>query len=244
MVNYKLILEYDGTDFSGFQIQPGQRTVQGELQAALNRLFPDGFYLTAAGRTDAGVHAAGQVVTVRTEKSYAPEILKRALNANLPGDIVIKEAREVPLDFHARFSACRRTYLYRVMTAPTALQRRFVWQISFLPDFDRLLECAEIVKRQNDFKSFTKAGAETEHFKCEIYESQWEKGENEWVYHITANRFLHNMVRILVGTMMEVGRGRFSAAAFEKMFNAGDRRAAGLTAPARGLILWRVDYEF
>lgn len=242
MVNYKLILEYDGTDFSGFQIQPEERTVQRELQTALNRLFPAGFYLTAAGRTDAGVHAAGQVITVRTEKSFSPEILKRALNANLPDDIVVKETQEVPLDFHARFSACRRIYLYRVMTVPTALQRRFVWQISFLPDFSRLLECAEIVKRQKDFKSFTKAGAETENFKCEIYESRWEKGENEWVYHITANRFLHNMVRILVGTMMEAGRGRFSAAAFEQMFNAGDRRAAGRTAPARGLILWRVEY--
>ncbi|NOY78898.1 MAG: tRNA pseudouridine(38-40) synthase TruA [Calditrichaeota bacterium] len=242
-MNYKLILEYDGTDFSGFQIQPRQRTVQGEMQRALDRLFPEGYCLAAAGRTDAGVHALGQVVNIRAEKAFAPETLQKALNANLPGDIVVKQAEIVAPDFHARFSACRRSYEYRLITEPTALFRRFVWAISFVPDGKILRQCAEIVKANENFESFTKTGAEVRHFLCAVEESRWEQDGPNFVYHISANRFLHNMVRILVGTMLEVARGRFSVADFEKMFRARDRKAAGLTAPARGLLLVRVDYS-
>jgi len=243
MVNYKLILEYDGTDFSGFQIQPERRTVQGEMQHALNRLFPDGYCLAAAGRTDAGVHALGQVVNVRAEKRFAPETLQNALNANLPGDVAVKQVEMVPLDFHARFSACRRSYDYRVTTVPTALQRNFVWKISFIPKLETLQQCAEIVRANENFESFTKAGAEVRHFLCTVEDSRWEQDEADFVYHISANRFLHNMVRILVGSMLEVARGRFSIPEFEEMFGARDRKAAGLTAPARGLMLVRVDYK-
>ena len=243
MLNYKLILEYDGTDFSGFQIQPGQRTIQGELQRALNRLFPDGYCLAAAGRTDAGVHALGQVANIRTEKVFAPEILQKALNANLPNDIVVKNAEVAAPDFHARFSACRRSYEYRVTTVPTALRRNFAWKISFVPKLETIAKCAEIIKRNGNFKSFAKSGAEVKNFLCAIEESYWDQEETDFVYHISANRFLHNMVRILVGTMLEVARGRFSISQFEEMFHAKDRKAAGLTAPARGLTLVQVDYE-
>jgi len=243
MVNYKLILEYDGTDFSGFQIQPRQRTVQGEMQRALNRLFPNGYCLAAAGRTDAGVHALGQVANIRAEKQFAPETLQKALNANLPKDIAVKHTEVVAPDFHARFSACRRRYEYRLTTKPTALFRNFVWTISFVPDGKILQQCAEIVKANENFESFTKTGAEVKHFLCTVEESRWEQDGANFVYHISANRFLHNMVRILVGTMLEVARGRFSVFDFKKMFRARDRKAAGLTAPARGLLLVRVDYN-
>ncbi len=243
MANYKLILEYDGTDFSGFQIQPKQRTVQGEMQRALDRLFPDGYCLAAAGRTDAGVHALGQVVNVRAEKQFTPETLGKALNANLPKDIVIKQAETAAPDFHARFSACRRTYEYRVTTEPTALFRKFVWTISVVPDLEILQQCAEIVKANENFESFTKAGTEAKHFLCTVEDSHWEREGANFAYRISANRFLHNMVRILVGTMLDVARGRFTVSDFEDMFRAKDRKAAGLTAPARGLVLVRVDYK-
>ncbi len=243
MVNYKLRLEYDGTDFSGFQIQPNVRTVQGELQGALKTLFPRDFCLAAAGRTDAGVHARGQVVNVRAEKEFPPEVLMRALNANLPADVVVKTAERVPADFHARFSACRRRYTYRISRVPVALERHFVWHIPFPVDEDVLQACAKIILGQTDFESFTKSGAEVNSYTCEIAESRWEFESFHLTFHLAANRFLHNMVRILVGTMIEVGRGRFSLEDFEKMFAAHDRRAAGLTAPARGLTLEEVRYD-
>ncbi len=243
MFNYKLTLEYDGTDFLGFQIQPKLRTVQGELEKALRRLFAGDFCLAAAGRTDAGVHARGQVVNVRAEKEFPLHVLVRALNANLPGDIVVKAAEHVPLDFHARFSACRRRYAYQISRVPTALERRFVWYIPFAVDENALRACAEIILEQRNFESFTKSGAEVTSYQCEIVESRWEFAGPRLTFHLSANRFLHNMVRILVGTMVEVGRGRFSPEEFKEMFAARDRRAAGLTAPARGLILEEVSYD-
>jgi tRNA pseudouridine38-40 synthase len=242
MRNYKLILEYDGTDFSGFQVQPRVRTVQGELQKALTQLFGSDFCLAAAGRTDAGVHARGQVVNVRAEKEFPPAVLQRALNAHLPEDIVVKEAVSVPLDFHARFSACRRRYAYQISRQPTALARRFVWHLPFAVEENRLHACAEIVRKHTDFQSFTKTGAEVTSHICHIKEARWEISETRLVFHISANRFLHNMVRILVGTMIEVARGRFTVEEFEAMFDVRDRRAAGLTAPAKGLILEEVTY--
>ncbi len=241
--NYKLTVEYDGTDFSGFQIQPRVRTVQGELERALQRLFRRDFCLSAAGRTDAGVHARGQVVNVQAEREFPTGVLMRALNAHLPRDIVIKQAERVPPEFHARFSACGREYVYQITQEPTALNRRFVWQISFRVDEDKLRACAEILRQKRNFESFTKARAEVKSYECEIQEAQWEILGNRLFFHISANRFLHNMVRILVGTMIEVARGRFSLEAFDRMFEARDRRAAGLTAPARGLILEKVRYE-
>jgi tRNA pseudouridine38-40 synthase len=262
--NWKLTLAYDGTDFSGWQIQPGEPTVQGELQAALGRVTGEAPLPQGSGRTDAGVHALGQVASFVLQANIPADNLQRALNRTLPPSIRIKEAKRVPATFHARHSAVAKTYEYvvfREAICPPVLAR-YVHACSWPMDFELLEEAARQFVGEHDFLSFAATDpdqarrakpfdeAEPPAIKKgsvrTVFSSAWEKqtspGGDLLVYRVQGNGFLHHMVRNLVGTMLDVGRGRIPCKEIRAILEARARAAAGPTAPAQGLFLDSVDY--
>lgn len=243
MRNIKLTLEYDGTDFSGWQWQPRLRTVQGTLQQALAEILETSPTVLAAGRTDAGVHALGQVVNFKTESTLGAETFKNALNDHLPRDVVVLESTEVAESFHARYDAVRRTYRYVISRRHRAVGRQYAWYCKFPLDVGRMREAAAPLMGEHVFAAFSKASEDEPHFRCCVEDIRWEETEDEVVFTISANRFLHNMVRILVGTLVEVGRGRLRPEEVEEILASEDRSRAGFTVPAHGLFLQQVDYE-
>jgi tRNA pseudouridine38-40 synthase len=243
MRNIKLTLEYDGTDFVGWQVQPNGRSVQEELERALAQILQHTITTYAAGRTDSGVHARGQVVNVKTQKAIVPEILHKSLNALLPDDVAVLSVEEVPEHFHARYSAVARRYRYFIAQRPLAVMRRFVWPLQYPLSFELMNSCAASIVGEHDFQSFCKAEAEVDHYRCTVKHASWIQKDGLVVFDITANRFLHGMVRALVGTMVDVGRGYTPYEDFERIIVARDRRAAGMAAPAKGLFLEEVFYD-
>jgi tRNA pseudouridine38-40 synthase len=242
MTTWKLTLEYDGTDFSGWQIQPNARTVQEVLEQALHQIVGSPVRVAGAGRTDSGVHAAGQVASMAMEKEFRPEALLRSLNGVLPEDVAVLRAKRVHSDFHARFSAIARRYRYTIMQRPTALDRRFVWECMYGLDDGLLQTCAESIMGEHDFGSFAKVDGETEHDVCRILEARWTRQDGRLELSVRANRFLYGMVRALVGTMVDVARGYRTWNEWEGILQANDRRTAGAAAPAKGLCLMDITY--
>jgi tRNA pseudouridine38-40 synthase len=282
--NWKLTLAYDGTDFQGWQVQPGLPTVQGELQAALGRITGESPLPQGSGRTDAGVHALAQVASFALRAPIPAENLHRALNRALPPSIRISETRIVRGTFHARHSAVAKTYEYRIFreTICPPFLARYVYACPWRLDFDKLEACAKIFEGEHDFQSFAandpdlserngaadELGAEAtlkiaplstvRTLYSSIWElRRWEPGRWEqggWdarpdgagamlVYRVRGNGFLHHMVRKLVGTMLDVGRGQFALEEIPGILAAHDRSAAGPTVPARGLFLHSVEYD-
>ncbi|MEX0789075.1 MAG: tRNA pseudouridine(38-40) synthase TruA [Anaerolineales bacterium] len=246
MTHYQLILAYDGTDFHGFQrLAGGRRTVQGELERALRRLGWSEKSVRAAGRTDAGVHARGQVVAFELDWGRPPERLQQALNAALPQDMAVVSAELAAAGFHPRFSARRRRYRYTLRLAPERdpLRDRYAWQIWPAPDLGPLKELARIVAGRRDFGAFGRAPAGATHSVREVFRAEWEPGPGaEWEFVIEADAFLYHMVRRLVGAMVHVARGRRSPAEFREALQDPQRRWAAGLAPARGLCLEAVFY--
>ena len=246
MSYYQLILAYDGTDFRGFQrLAGGSRTVQGELERALRRLGWSEKSVRAAGRTDAGVHARGQVVAFEMDWGRPPERLGQALNAALPGDIAVHAVELAADGFHPRFSARRRRYRYTVRLASERdpLRDRYVWQIWPAPDPGRWKDLARSVTGRWDFGAFGRAPAGATHTVREVFRAEWEPGlGTEWEFVIEADAFLYHMVRRLVGAMVQVARGRRTPAEFAESLQNPQRRWAGGLAPARGLCLEAVLY--
>ena len=243
MENIKLLLEYDGTNYVGWQVQPTGPSVQAELEKALGQLLQQPAMTVAAGRTDAGVHARGQVVSFNSSKSVQlPQFLK-SLNSLLPEDIVVISMESVPSDFHARRSALCRVYRYYLSFRPSAIQRNYCWHVGGF-DIDRKLldACASSVIGELDFSSFCKRNTNVDHFRCTVGMSLWTPNDSGMVYEIRANRFLYGMVRALVGTMVEVARGHRKYQEFAEILNARDRERAGMAAPAKGLFLEEVIY--
>jgi tRNA pseudouridine38-40 synthase len=243
--NLKLTLEYDGTDFSGWQVQPETRTVQGELEDALADLTGERTRVTGAGRTDAGVHALGQVASVATSLGLPAERIGHALNARMGRDVRIVRAEDVPESFHARFDAVSRSYFYFIGKAESAVWRRNRWFVRASLDQEAMREAMGILVGEHDFSSFCLVGSEPDHHRCRVagisLECEVDFGDI-LVVRITANRFLRGMVRSLVGTLVEVGRGKTSPSEFERILEARDRGAAGPTAPPHGLYLKEVRY--
>lgn len=240
---YMLIVEYDGTDFSGWQVQPKKRTVQSELEAALFSLFQMDVKATASGRTDSGVHALGQVVNFSVEKKRTHREIKYGLNSLLPEDIKICSVKSVNQGFNARFDAVRRSYMYQITRNYSSFQNRFYWRCTDNLNTHDMQRCADMILGKHDFQAFCKINAEVNNFFCLVEQARWYYKNSETLnFKITANRFLHNMVRILVGSMVEVGRGRYSIKDFQKMLVGKNRENAGLTAPPNGLFLVKVDY--
>jgi len=260
---FKLILAYDGTDFSGWQVQPGETTVQGELQAALGRIVGESPLPQGSGRTDAGVHALGQVASFALQAPIPPANLHRALNRTLPASIRVLEAWSVPSTFHARHSAQAKTYEYRVFRGeicPPVLAR-YVHACPWPMDLAAMRQAASAFLGAHDFLSFAAtdpdlasrtAFAEAYEKPDQplavrtIYSSAWEERQGEsgelLVYRVRGSGFLHHMVRNLVGTMLDVGRGRLRPDCIPEILAARARAAAGPTAPAQGLFLHSVEY--
>jgi len=261
--NWRLTLSYDGADFQGWQVQPGLLTIQGELQAALARVTGESPLPQGSGRTDAGVHALAQVASFPLRAPIPPENLLRALNRTLPLSIRISEARTVrSATFHARHSAVAKTYEYRVLPGSdcSPFLARYVYCCPWRLDLSLLQAAARQFIGEHDFQSFAATDpdltARASDLLMEpvqklekvraIYSSTWEKRFTEsgelLVYTVRGNGFLHHMVRNLVGTMIEVGRGQIALEEIPRILAARSRSAAGPTAPARGLFLVSVDY--
>jgi tRNA pseudouridine38-40 synthase len=244
MRNIKLVVEYDGTDYSGFQRIPGRRTIQGELEWTLSRLTKESVRIVGAGRTDAGAHALGQVVSFWTKGTIPIDKLPVAMNSELPRDIVVREAVEESAEFHARFSAKSRSYEYRILNSdmPGALVGRFAWFVPFKFDLDTMRTGAECLIGAHDFTSFSMRVEDAGSRTRVMTEFSIERDGELIKFTIAANAFLHSMARILVGTLVEVGQGRRKAADIKKVLEAKDRRLAGRMAPAKGLVLMGVKY--
>ena len=243
--NLKLTLEYDGTEFSGWQVQPDERTVQGDLEAALSDLTGEDLRVTGAGRTDAGVHALGQVASVATSLRLPIERVGPALNARLDRDVRVVGAEDVPSAFHARFDAVSRSYFYLIGATESAVWRRNRWFVSAGLDTAAMGEALDALQGEHDFSSFCLAGSEPDHHRCRVTGISLECEVNFGgmvVVRITANRFLRGMVRSVIGTLVDVGRGKTSPRGFREILEARDRGAAGATAPAHGLYLQTVRY--
>ena len=248
MRNLKLVLSYDGTEFSGWQVQPGAATVQGALALAIGRVTGENILPQGSGRTDAGVHALGQVASFGTQSPIPPENLVIALNDILPGAIRVLEASEVPGEFHARKSARAKTYRYRMYRGAicSPFITRYVWHYPYPLDEDQMQEVAGMIVGERDFTSFAavdpERGREEMSNVRQIFSSSWERQSDEFVYTVHGNGFLHHMVRNLVGTFVLAGKGALKASDLTRILEARSRSAAGATAPASGLCLVNVEY--
>ena len=250
-MNYRLLIQYDGTDFHGWQVQENSRTIQGELERVLGMIEDAPVAVVGSGRTDAGVHAEGQVANVRVNRAFTPDKLKNAINGNLWRDIRIMKAENAPDEFHARFSAKSKTYIYRVINAPvmSPFWRRFAHHEARPLDVSRMNDAARLFLGEHDWTAFSSAQADGENRVRKVtdfsVESSWDQraGAQLIEFRISAHGFLRYMVRSIVGTMLEVGRGEKDFDTIQTAIVTGERSLAGKTAPAQGLTLFRVDYD-
>lgn len=241
----KLTVHYDGSAFHGWQYQPDQRTVQGELEATLGRLAASKRVAVGSGRTDTGVHATGQVVSVDMPVRWTPQRLRRALNATLPDDIWIESVEVAPSRFHPRFDATERTYRYDVGTDPAAaspFHRRWCWVMTDPLEPELLREAASVVPGTHSFESFSKSGQPERGVLCTVHRAVWLPWELGWRFEITANRYLHHMVRYLVGTMVDIARGKRPSGDMATLLAGSAGLLTSPPAPPEGLFLTRVEY--
>lgn len=256
-MRYFIELSYDGTAYCGWQVQPNGESVQGVLQRALATILRTEVPVTGAGRTDAGVHAAKMVahmdfdgalptppvVEGRDEQTHLDYLTYR-LNGVLPHDIAIHKIYPVADDMHARFSALARTYYYYVHIRKSPFLRDRSWRLVQTPDFEAMNRAAALLPEYEDFTSFSKVNTDTKTNICHIRSARWvQLADDEWRFEITADRFLRNMVRAIVGTLMEVGRGQLTLDGFREVIEKKDRSAAGDSVPARGLFLQEIEYK-
>ena len=250
MRNLRLLLAYDGSGFSGWQVQPGSATIQGELANAIGRITGEKVLPQGSGRTDAGVHALGQVATFTTESPIPSDNLVKALNDILPASIRVLEAAEAPLEFHARRSARAKTYRYRIYRGPVCppFLARYVWHYPYPLNDGTMEKAAALVIGEHDFTSFAavdpELGRDQENISNvrRISESSWKRDGGELLYTVRGSGFLHHMVRNLVGTFILVGKQSLPAQDVIRILQARNRSAAGPTAPAGGLYLVSVEY--
>lgn len=242
-MRYFITFSYDGTCYHGWQIQPNAATVQERLNDALSKLLPTPTECVGAGRTDAGVHASKMVAHFDTEQSLDVEQFAFRLNRILPEDIAVDGVKQVDDDLHARFSAIRRTYHYFVYTKKNPYRRHYAHRLTFVPDYELMNQAAALLLDAEDFTSFSKLNNDQKTNICDVQHARWMQIEEDyWRFEITANRFLRNMVRAVVGTLLEVGRGRMSIDEFRKVIAVQNRCSAGESVAANALFLVDVQY--
>jgi len=247
--NYRLTVAFDGTDFAGWQCQAGRRTVQATLEASLESVSQCRTHVVAAGRTDAGVHAAGLTVSFRSPWRHSSHDLERALNAVLPRDVAVRDVEEVSEAFHARYSAIRREYRYRVYESPVRVPYldRYAWRVAVPLDLDRMREASALLVGEADFRSFGQAPTGRTTVRT-VYSAAWKRSELDgfgawgWEFEIAANGFLRGMVRRIVGTLVQVGVGTISPDGMRDILLSCDPARAAAPAPAHGLFFWRACY--
>lgn len=244
MRRIKLIVAYDGTEYSGWQIQPEAPTIEMYLDKAIRELTGENVHVTGASRTDAGVHAYGNVAVFDTESTIPGDRFTFALNRFLPDSIVIQDSWEVSVDFHPRHCDTRKTYEYRILNTavPLPQKRNFTWHVAGSIDIEKMKEAAAYIVGEHDFKSFCCVRTQAESTVRTIYSLEVLQEGSEIIIRIKGNGFLYNMVRIITGTLIQVGKGRFKPEYVKQMLEAEDRTVAGQTAPPQGLTLVGIEY--
>jgi tRNA pseudouridine38-40 synthase len=246
MRNIRLLLEYDGTRYHGWQRQADAATIQQTLEEALERLTKEKVALIGSGRTDAGVHALGQVANFRLKSTIPLKAFHDGLNSMLPSDIAVLSATEAPPEFHARKSALHKTYAYRILNRGnrSPVHRHYAWWIAPPLDLEALTAAAAFLPGEHDFTAFRASGSDNKNPVREVLAAAWRDEPGGWLsFTITATGFLRGMVRSLVGTMVEVGKGKAPATKLAELLGSGARYLAGPTAPPQGLYLVEVFYE-
>jgi len=239
----KLIIEYEGTAFSGWQVQNNARTIQEAIEEALRKITGKNIRITGAGRTDAGVHALGQVAHFSWDGCLPLSAFHHGLNGELPAVIRILHAEETSPEFHARFDAVSRTYRYVISRRERAVGHCLSWYPRFEFEIAPMQRAALCLPGKHHFESFCKSGSQETDCLSEVYEASWRETAEYVIFEISAIRFFHNMVRILIGTMLEIGSGKRPAEDLMRILNARDRSEAGPTVPPHGLYLVRIDYK-
>jgi tRNA pseudouridine38-40 synthase len=245
MRNIRLLIEYDGTNYQGWQVQPKGSTIQGTIEEKLALLTGEPVRLIGSGRTDAGAHAFGQVAHFKTQSQMDVRSIQRALNSLLPPDILIQKVKEDEEGFHAQKQSKSKVYEYRILNRNlrSVFHRGYAWHIPQKLDLEEVKKAARNLIGEHDFSSFRSTGTPTRTAVRRVIRAEWKRGRGGLIrFEIEANGFLKQMVRAVVGTLVEVGRGKISAEEFRKIIESKDRKKAGPTAPAHGLFLKEVKY--
>ena len=245
MRNIKLTIEYDGKDFNGWQKQPNKLNIQGTIEKAIEQITGEQVELNASGRTDAGVHALGQVANFKTNSNLPIEKWSLALNANLKKSIVIKSAEEVDERFHSRLTCKRKTYRYVInnSTYGTAIYRNLETHIPQKLNIEKMKKAVKFFEGEHDFKAFKASGTSSKSSVRTIYNAEVIEAKNDRIYiELTGSGFLYNMVRIIAGTLIEVGLGKIEPEEIQNIIQSKDRSEAGKTLPPQGLYLLKVEY--
>ena len=242
-MRYFIELAYKGTNYHGWQSQPDANSVQETINNGLSVVLKSPINIVGAGRTDTGVHARQMYAHFDFENEIDTPPLVHKLNSFLPKDIVIFDIVKVADDVHARFDATKRTYEYHIHTMKDAFENEGSYQYQLPLDLNKMNQACEILFNHNDFECFSKVNTDVHTFNCVIFEANWKQEVNNIVFTITADRFLRNMVRAIVGTMINIGNGKISLTDFEKIIESKDRSQAGFSAPANGLYLIKIEYN-
>jgi len=246
MRNIKLIIEYDGTKYHGWQKQPNGITIQQVLEQTILKITNENINITGSGRTDAGVHAIGQVANFKTNSRISEENFQKAINTLLPYDIVIVSAKEVDADFHSQYNALSKTYLYKTINRPyrSALLKQRAWYMPYSLDLKNMATAAKHLIGKHDFKIFAKSGSNIKTTTREVYETDFEHSKDGIIeFTIRSNGFLKGMVRLIMGTLVNVGKGNLTEYEFKLMINNGTKNKYIKSAPAHGLYLAKVTYN-
>ena len=245
MRNIKLTIEYDGKDFNGWQKQPNKLNIQGEIERAIYNITKEEVDLIGSGRTDAGVHAFGQIANFKTNSNISIEKMAIAINSQLKNSIVVKKAEEVDERFHSRYNAKRKTYRYVINNTEygSAIYRNLEYHFPIKLNVENMKEAAKFFEGEHDFKAFKSSGTSGKNSVRTIYKAEVRTEGERILIELTGNGFLYNMVRIISGTLLDVGLGKIEPSEIEDIINSKDRTRAGKTLPAHGLYLVKVNYE-